>query len=236
MNLIATIDLCPMVYDKFDNELKIFLHKRSNEKEPDFGKYALVGGFVRVEDTNINHAIYRIAKSKITNVLQVQENVLKNIDLNDDFANPDLIVGNGVRDSRAWSISQIYALPLSIDIKKVMLNQSDDKEKWFSLNEIKMLELAFDHNKIIDRLIDSIKNKAKIHFEYTLEMAAIMLSAYQHFTLTELQTAYETITQEKMDKKTFRRKAEEIHFIQKANGEKLLGLKARPAQLYQFKK
>lgn len=228
--IISTIDLCPIIYDKQQNNLKIVLHKRGNEKEPFFNHFALIGGFIRTTDMNINDAIHRIAKNKIIGALQIQESVLRCINLNDDFSTPDLVIGNNTRDNRGWTISNIYFMPLAIDTTKINKN-----ETIFNVEEVNQLNLAFDHQLIIDKLMKNIQDKCKLDFKYGVWLAGILLSGYQVFTLTELQTIYELLIKEKIDKKTFRRKLEnDCDFIKEMAGMKLTGLKARPAQVYYF--
>ena len=60
-------------------------------------------------------------------------------------------------------------------------------------------KLAYDHNKIIDYGVDRLRAKIK----YT-NIAQYLLP--EEFTLSELQTVYETVTGKRLDKRNFRKK------------------------------
>lgn len=57
----------------------------------------------------------------------------------------------------------------------------------------------------------------------------------REFTLTELQILYEAILGKKIDKRNFRKKIISLGLL-RSSGRRRVGLKARPARMYTFKK
>lgn len=222
-SIISTIDLMPIYYDKSDNKIKIFLSKRNNPNEPFFDSFALIGGFIRDEDGDIESAIKRIARDKI------------DADLNwFNSANPDLVIGNKIRDPRGFAISHLYTVVMGLDIyinSSSSLNKNSLYVDAFDIN----LDLAFDHNHLIQTAMNKLTLDCRLSYLKAFTIALNLLKPYQEFTLSELQSVYELLVQEKIDKKTFRRYIPyEIDPILRLN-KKTVNKHARPAELYGWK-
>ncbi len=89
----------------------------------------------------------------------------------------------------------------------------------------KDLALAFDHNELLNLALERLTNKTR----YTALPASLMPEL---FTLTELQTIYEIILGQSLDKKAFRRRMIEAGAVEETNHSKIVG--KRPAQLYRY--
>ena len=102
------------------------------------------------------------------------------------------------------------------------------KAQWHSVAKAQKLELAFDHNDILDKCFDTLKSTVKyrpIGFELLPPK----------FTLTELQHLYEAILRTKLDKRNFRKKILSMNLLIDLK-EMQEGVPHRPAKLYQFDK
>jgi len=100
--------------------------------------------------------------------------------------------------------------------------------KWHSV--VKVGELAFDHNEILESCLKRLKRKVRmtpIGFELLPPK----------FTLTELQQLYESIlaSPRGIDKRNFRKKILSTNLLNDLN-EVRDGVAHRPAKLYQFDK
>ena len=106
-----------------------------------------------------------------------------------------------------------------------------DNIKWFNVNELDNLDIAFDHKDIIDLAVCRIRGK----IEYT-DLAFNLLHDMSNFTLYELQNIYEAILNKKLDRPNFRRMINyryiEEHRIEK-NGEKSKK-QGRPCDCYRI--
>lgn len=97
---------------------------------------------------------------------------------------------------------------------------------WVSVNQVP--PLPFDHNKIVDKALERLKNKIRyqpIGFELLPEK----------FTLSQLQNLYEAILQIPIDKRNFRKKILNFGLLIELS-EKQKGVSHRAAKLYKFDK
>ncbi|MBN2262001.1 MAG: NUDIX hydrolase [Prolixibacteraceae bacterium] len=164
----------------FDNDcLKLLLYKR--DFEPEKGKWSLMGGFLRNEET-LDEAAHRVL-ARITG--------LRDIYLEQLGAFSELN-----RDPAARVVSIGYFALINIHDYNVNLLKQYGAE-WFGINELPAL--IFDHADIVDKSLRRLKRKAKnqpIGFELLPD----------HFTITQLRNLYEAIYQSKLDPANFRRK------------------------------
>lgn len=87
-------------------------------------------------------------------------------------------------------------------------------------------ELAYDHGEILDYARQRIAAK----IQYTNCMWSLLP---EKFTLSELQGAYETVLNRRLDKRNFRKKILSLGLVA-PSGEKETGGRHRPAMLYRF--
>ncbi len=87
-------------------------------------------------------------------------------------------------------------------------------------------KLAFDHRRIVDYALERLRSK----INYTTVGFQLLPG---QFTLTELQSAYEVITGQRLDKRNFRRKMLQLGVL-KGTREFQANGRQRPARLYTF--
>ena len=98
--------------------------------------------------------------------------------------------------------------------------------KWFQLGKVP--QLAYDHQKILDQALNQLKKNIRyrpIGFELLPKK----------FTLTDLQTLYESILERQLDKRNFRKKILAMSLLKKLD-EKKTGVAHRRPHLYSFDK
>lgn len=191
----------------FDEEgLKILLIKR--DFEPEKGKWSLVGGFLKQNET------LETAATRILNFYTGLEEVY--MEQVATFSEVD-------RDPAERTISTAYyAL---INIRKH--NQKLIKQfsaNWFSVSEAP--KLIFDHNKMVDYAIKRLRGRAStkpIGFELLPEK----------FTMRQLQNLYEAIWGTKLDKRNFINKIRSLNILRKLD-EKDMNSSRKGSYLYQF--
>jgi 8-oxo-dGTP diphosphatase len=118
-----------------------------------------------------------------------------------------------------------YAL-IRVDGQKELrpVTQFARKAFWHPVNELP--KLAFDHSIIFNTAFNKIRrrlNYQPVAFELLPEK----------FTLTQLQSLYEAILLEKLDKRNFRKKMLSYGFLRELD-EKQRGVSYRAATLYKF--
>lgn len=185
--------------------LKVLLIKRA--EDPFLGSWALPGGFVGI-DEGLDEAAERELGEE-TGVTGVYLEQLYT------FGKPD-------RDPRERVISVAYYALIPSD--RIQIRAATDAEAvgWFALDELPAL--AFDHQEIFRMALERLRAK----LEYSTIAFQFMP---QEFTLTELQSVYELILGEPIDKRNFRKRILALEAIEDTGHERREGAH-RPAKLY----
>jgi 8-oxo-dGTP diphosphatase len=194
-----------VIFSIRDGVLKLLLIKRAGQ--PYQGKWALPGGFVQLDEDLESGAMRELE----------EETGLRDVYLEQLYT-----FGRPNRDPRERVITVAYYALIRSD--QVSLTASTDAEAvgWFGLDELP--PLAFDHTDIVDmaqqRLIAKL-DYSTIAFQFMGDT----------FTLSELQSVYETILGEAIDKRNFRKWILALEQIEET-GELRREGPHRPARLY----
>lgn len=89
-------------------------------------------------------------------------------------------------------------------------------------------KLAYDHDEILAMALQRLRSRVR----YTTLIGKLMP---KEFTLTELEKAYETVTDKELDKRNFRKKILKLGILSPLPHKKSGG-RFRPAQLYKLSK
>jgi 8-oxo-dGTP diphosphatase len=203
---ITTVDV--VLFTLLEGRLHVVLLKR--DKEPYSGQLALPGGYVHTEtDANSRAAARRTLEFKTGLKAPYLDQLYT-------FSGPD-------RDPRGWSFSvTYYAL-----VNEALLARR--KSEAVVLVPVAVLpELAFDHNEIIEFAMKRLQDKSSYS-----TLPCYLLP--REFTLSQLQATYELVMACKLEKSSFRRKLEDLDFLEPVDGKFQIG-KHRPAQLYRIRK
>lgn len=202
--IILTVDV--VLFTLQDDQLHVVLLKR--EREPYEGLAALPGGYIHAEeDGDSLAAAKRVLREKTALVSPYLEQLYT-------FA-------NGTRDPRGWSASISYYALVS---EETLLSQGTDHFLLYPVDDLP--QLPFDHNRIIDFAAARLRNKSTYS-----ALPCYLLP--ELFTLTELQQTYEKVLGHRLDKSAFRRKINELDFLEKTQ-EVRKGVH-RPAQLFRIR-
>lgn len=174
------------------------------------GKWALPGGFVGIEEDILDCAKRELAEE--TGVSGVYLEQLYTF-------------GQPKRDPRERIISVAYYALIPSD--RIQLRAATDAEAvdWYPMDEIP--DLAFDH----EHIVAIAKKRLTAKLDYSTIAFQFMS---QKFTLSELQNVYETILQEELDKRNFRKWVLALENIEETGEERRDGAH-RPARLYRIK-
>lgn len=206
LNPTITVDV--VIFTVEDGILKTLIIHRV--KEPFAGSPALPGGFLHEGETTLV-AARRILADK-AGVKDVYLEQLYTFD------------GLG-RDPRGALVSVTYfAL---VPISEMRIVETEKTQKPELLPSASLPKLAFDHNKIVDYSVERLQAKV----QYT-NIAYSLLP--KRFTLTELQSIYESILDKKLDKRNFRKKWKELELLKETDSFSKGG-RQRPAKLYEFR-
>jgi 8-oxo-dGTP diphosphatase len=200
-----TVDCVVFGFDEAD--LKVLLIERG--LEPFRGRWALPGGFVRVDEP-LDAAARR----------ELQEEA----GLDNVFLEQLYTFGAVDRDPRERVVSVAYyaLVNLSEHVAKAATDAAN--ARWFPV--CKVPKLAFDHVDILGAAIERLKGKVQyqpIGFELLPTK----------FTLSQLQHLYEAILGTKLDKRNFRKKVLGFGLLVALEETQMAG-RHRPAQLFRF--
>lgn len=144
--------------------------------------------------------------------------------------NIELLLSNVFGDIDRSPVMRMIAISYIgiIDNEKVQILKETNKTSNYDWVQIdKIPSLAYDHNKILEKSLDSLREK--------IINTDILKSLFPNgFTIPEIQKTYELILNKKFDRRNFRRKLLSLNLIEDTNKEvKFEGKK--PAKLYKFK-
>lgn len=213
----------------FDFEkLKVVLVERAYD-DPLSGEIMIrdytLAGYHIFQDEDLDNAAYRILKDR-TGLENIYLEQFATFGKTDRIAKEKdqlwlKLIEKGFAD-RVLTVGY-FAL---IDSTKVNLVNLNSKIDWFPVDEALAMDLAFDHNEILQKALETLRNKVRfepIAFELLPE----------RFTLTQLQNLYQAITGNVIDKRNFRKKKLQMPFIVPLK-EKQDGVAHRPARLFHF--
>ena len=203
----VTVDMVLFTFN--DGELRTLLIQRAGQ--PYAGQWALPGGFVRM-DESLEAAAER--------------ELLEETGVRDVYLEQLYTFGEPERDPRGRVITVVYFALLSADqASRMAVRGGDDAQdaRWWNVYDLP--ELAFDHAPILDYSLQRLRWK----LEWTA-LGFLLLPA--QFTLSELQSVYETVLKEELDKRNFRRKILAADILEESGGYREGD--HRPAKLYRF--
>jgi ADP-ribose pyrophosphatase YjhB (NUDIX family) len=186
-----------------DGELQVMLIHRSGE--PHQGMWALPGGLLRPDES-----LAEAAARKLFEETGVHDVFLE-----------QLYTFSGLGGEQSVAVAH-FAL---VDSKRVRLRDEPVWEpRWFPVSGLP--DLAFDNASVLDNAILRLRNK--------LEYTNVAYSLMPHeFTVSDLQSVYESIFGRAFDKRNFRRRMVSQGII-KPTGRTHAGGAHRPAELFEF--
>lgn len=196
-----------VIFGLHEGKLNILLIKRRMMPERD--KWSLMGGFVD-SDESLDEAAKRVLH-QLTG-------------LEDVYMEQVWTFGAVNRDPGARVISIAYCALLNFDEQDHERVTANDAH-WIPLDE--MPELSFDHPEIVGKALEYLRqqvNRKPLVFQFLPEL----------FTLSQLQSVYEAILGEKLDKRNFRKRVMDSQALEKTELIDKSGSK-RGATLYRLR-
>lgn len=196
-----------VVFGLDEQDLKVMSIRRGIPPFED--RWALPGGFVRL-DESLEAAALRELKEE-TGIEQV-------------FLEQLYTFGEVDRDPRDRVVTVAYYALINLVEHRIQATTDAKDAAWFPVSNPP--KLAFDHDKILAAALARLKGKVRyepIGFELLP----------QKFTLSQLQKLYETILEQPLDKRNFRKKILGMQLLVELD-EVQADVRHRAARLYQF--
>ena len=192
----------------FDEEgIKVLLIKRS--ADPYFGYWALPGDLMDPEKeltSSVNEVLYNLTGLSNLYFEQVET------------------FGEVNRHPLGRVITSSYYTLVKISDYKLNPASFAKEARWFRIDEVG--ELAFDHNAILQSCFNKIKKSVRIK-PIGFELLP------KRFTLSELQSLYESILGEPVDTRNFRKKLAKMNILTDTKKTQKQ-VAHRPAKLFSF--
>ena len=200
-----TVDCVVFGFD--DGTLKVLLVQR--DLEPFVGRWALPGGFVRMDET-----LDEAARRELS-----EETGARNVYLEQLYT-----FGDVDRDPRGRVVTVVYYALVKMSNQRIRAATDARNARWFPVS--KKPRLAFDHSRILQAALDRLR--AKIRYQ---PVGFELLPPV--FPLRDLQHLYEAILGRPLDKRNFRKKILDMGILEDA-GKQESGVAHRSARLYRF--
>ncbi|AFY68870.1 NUDIX hydrolase [Thalassoporum mexicanum PCC 7367] len=204
-----TVAVDCVVFGLDRQDLKVMLIKRG--VAPFKGDWALPGGFVQ-----LNESLDQAAKRELEEETGIKQAFLEQL----------YTFGAVNRDPRDRIITVAYYALVNLWEHQIRATTDASDAAWFAIANLP--KLAFDHDQILQVALQRLQGKLRyqpIGFELLP----------QKFTLTQLQTLYEIVLDQKLDKRNFRKKILKMNLLIDLN-ERETGVSHRAARLYRFDK
>jgi 8-oxo-dGTP diphosphatase len=201
----VTVDC--VVFGLDDEDLKVLLIQR--DIEPFAGKWALPGGFVKMDETLEESALRELR----------EETGLAKVYLEQLYT-----FGNPGRDPRERVVTVAYYALVKLLDHQVQAATDARSAAWFAVDDLP--KLCFDHEDIVATALKRLQGKVRyqpIGFELLPPK----------FSLTQLQRMYEVILERELDKRNFRKKVLSLDILHELD-EVEQDVAHRAARLYRF--
>ena len=195
------------VFGLDDEGLRVLLIQRGIA--PFRGKWALPGGFVRVDET-----LEAAARRELREETALERVFLEELRAFDRID----------RDPRERVVSLAYFGLVKRMDHRVVAATDATRAVWFAVSDLP--KLAFDHDDIVAAALAQLKKKVR-----TQPIGFELLPS--KFTLSQLQRVYETILERTLDKRNFRKKIVQLELLEELD-EVEEDVAHRAARLYRF--
>lgn len=203
----AALAVDAVVFGLDDRGLQVLLIRRA--LEPFRGRWALPGGFVHV-DESVDEAARRELREE-TGLERVYLEQLHTF-------------GAVERDPRERVVTVAYTALVNLRDHRLHAATDAERAAWFDVGDLP--RVAFDHATILRAALAGLQDKVRrrpIGFELLPP----------RFTLSQLQSLYETILERRLDKRNFRKKVLGLGLLQDT-GEVEEDVAHRAARLFRF--
>jgi ADP-ribose pyrophosphatase YjhB (NUDIX family) len=212
----------------FDGEnLKVLLIERSIDEQNEFYNDKKLPGSIILNDEDLDEAATRVL-TELTGLKNIYLSQFKCFGSPIRTANPrDVLWLERTTKLKIGRIVTVaYVALIKID-RKIVVEAEDTSFNWYDVNEITKMQLAFDHNRIIEEGLQHIRHRLDLEPHLLFELLP------RKFTISQLRSLYDVVHQKRSDVRNFQKKAAQMPFLVMLD-EFEEGVPHRAARLYKF--
>ena len=214
----------------FDGEnLKVLLIERSINEHNELYNDKKLPGSIIFYDEDLDDAASRVLK-ELTGLKNIYLSQFKSFGNPNRTANPRDIVW--LEKTTKLKIGRIVTVAYMALIKierKLVFNAEDTSANWYDVNETARMQLAFDHNEIIQKGLEHIRHRLDLEPSLLFELLP------RKFTLSQLRILHDVVHQIRSDVRNFQKKVAQMPYLVMLD-EFEEGVPHRAARLYKYKK
>jgi len=214
----------------FDGEkLKVLLIERNIAENNELYNDKKLPGSIILADEDLDTAASRVL-TELTGLKNIYLSQFRSFGGPDRTKNPrDILwLENTTQLKIGRIVTVAYVALIKID-RKIQFKSELTQANWYDLNEVATMNLAFDHAEIIKKGLEYIRHNFDIEPHLLFELLP------RKFSITQLQSLYDTVHQTRSDVRNFRKKVSQWSYVV-ALDELEDGVAHRAARLYKYKK
>ena len=212
----------------FDGEkLKVLLIERNIDDQTKLYNDKKLPGSIILNDEDLDDAASRVL-TELTGLKNIYLSQFKSFGNPSRAANPRDI--HWLEKTMQLKIGRIVTVAYMALIKierRLAFNAEDTSANWYDVNEIEHMQLAFDHNQIIQDGLQHIRHRLDLEPYLLFELLP------RKFTISQLRTLYDVVHQTRSDIRNFQKKIAQMPYLVMLD-EVEEGVPHRAARLYKF--
>jgi len=214
----------------FDGEnLKVLLIERSIKEHNELYNDKKLPGSIILNEEDLDEAASRVL-NELTGLKNIYLSQFKSFGDPNRTNNPrdKLWLENTTHLKIGRIVTVAYVALIKID-RKIVFNNETTAANWYDVNEIAGMQLALDHNLIIENGLQHIRHRLDVEPHLLFELLP------KKFTISQLRILYDVVHQTRSDVRNFQKKVAQMKNLILLD-EVEEGVPHRAARLYKFER
>lgn len=212
----------------FDGDkLKVLLIERSITDQNELYNDKKLPGSIILNEEDLDNAASRVL-TELTGLKNIYLSQFRSFGNPSRTSNPrDILWLERTTQLKIGRIVTVaYVALIKID-RKIIFNSENTSANWYDVKQIAKMQLAFDHNQIIEKGLEHIRHNLDLEPHLLFELLP------RKFTISQLRTLYDVIHQTRSDVRNFQKKVAQMPYLVMLN-ELEEGVPHRAGRLYKF--
>lgn len=214
----------------FDGEkLKVLLIERSIDEQNELYNDKKLPGSIILNNEDLDEAASRVL-NELTGLKNIYLSQFKSFGDPNRTSNPRDILW--LERTTQLKIGRIVTVAYTALIKisrKLVFNATDSSVNWYDVKKVAQMQLAFDHNQIIEKGLEHIRHQFNVEPHLLFELLP------KKFTISQLRILYDVVHQTRSDVRNFQKKVAQMPYLVMLD-EFEKDVPHRAARLYKYKK